>query len=163
MKPSFDPLAPDAVEFLMTETGVDFSRTDFSSPRWFCVTARCDDGTLMGVAACEFKTWFDVYFSCCVCDPHCLSRKLLGVIFRTLFSQAVRITAEVDPGNDSAADQCRRMGFVYEGFKRLGIEGRRDALIFGMLRDDCRFLPGYHPAHVSAPPIPLGGYHGLLS
>lgn len=163
MRPSFDPLLPDAVEFLMQETGVDFSRTDFSSPRWFCATARRDDGTLMGVLACEFKTWFDVYFSCCVCDQRCLSRKLLGVIFRTLFLKATRITAEVDPGNVSAADQCRRMGFIYEGFKRLGIEGRRDALLFGMLRDDCRFLPGYHPAHTSVPPVSLGGYHGLQS
>jgi hypothetical protein len=163
MKPSFGPLLPDAIEFLMQETDVDFSRTDFQNPRWFCVTARRDDGTLMGVLACEFKTWFDVYFSTAICDRRCLSRRLLGVIFQTLFTKAIRITAEVDPANNSAAQQCRRMGFVYEGFKRLGIEGRRDALIFGMLRDDCRFLPGYHPAHTSLPPVAMGGFHGLHS
>lgn len=163
MRPAFDPLLPDAVAFLSAETGIDYSHTDFSSPRWFCVTARRDDGTLMGVAVAEFKTWFDAYFSCAISDPRCLSRKLLGVIFRALFSKAIRITAEIDPGNDSAADQCRRMGFIYEGFKRMGIEGTRDALLFGMLHDDCRFLPGYHPAHTSIPPLSLGGYHGLQS
>ena len=31
-----------------------------------------------------------------------------------------------------------RLGFLYEGFLRLGVEGRRDALLFGMLPEDCR-------------------------
>ena len=144
-------------------TEIDFTRTDFTSPRWFCVTARRWDGELQGVLACEFKTWFDVYFTCAIVDPRCLSRRLLRSIFRTLFMQAVRITAEVDPAAEATIDQMRRMGFVYEGFKRLGVEGHRDCLMFGMLRDDCRFLPGYHPARASVPPISLGGQHGLHS
>jgi hypothetical protein len=163
MNVSFAPLAPDAVDFLTQETGIEFRHIDFANPHWFCVTARRDDGTLMGVAIGEFKTWFDCHFSTAICDPHCLSRKLLRVIFQTIFQRAVRITALVSPDHLSAVDQTRRMGFVYEGFLRLGVEGNRDALIYGMLREDCRFLPDYHPARASVPPISLGGYHGLLS
>jgi hypothetical protein len=37
------------------------------------------------------------------------------------------------------------MGFVYEGFMRKAIEGRWDALLFGMLKEECPWLPGYVP------------------
>lgn len=163
MRTSFAPLTLDAVEFLSGETDIEFGFVDFTQPHWFCVTARHDDGSIAGVCACEFKTWFDVYFTCAVVDAHCLSRRLLATIFGTLFSTAIRITAEIDADNEVALAQVRRFGFVYEGFKRMGIEGRRDALLFGMLREDCRFLPGYDPAHASIKPLNLGGQHGLQS
>ena len=44
----------------------------------------------------------------------------------------------------------------------MGVEGNRDALIFGMLADDCRYLPGHQPPPVR-PVFPLGGFHGLVS
>lgn len=160
---SFAPLEPDAVEFLTQETGIEFRHINFNGPQWLCVTARRDDGTLMGVAIGEFKTWFDCHFSCAICDQRCMSKRLLRAIFKTIFSRAVRITAEVDPAHRSAIDQVTRLGFVYEGFRRMGVEGNRDAAMYGMLREDCRFLPGYHPARSSVPPLSLGGYHGLLS
>lgn len=161
MKPSFAPLAPDAIEFLSEETGIDYSFIDFTQPHWFCVTKRRDDGTLMGVCVCEFKMWFDAYFTAAVADPAFMSKRLMQTIFSTLFSQAVRVTAEIVPGNDRAVLGARRLGFVYEGFKRNGIEGRRDALLFGMLREDCRFLPGHQPHPV---PTFFGDvHHGLQS
>ena len=161
MNISFAPLDDDAIVFLMQETGIDYSRSNFAGPQWFCVTARRDDGTLMGVAIGEFKNWFDCYFSCAISDPHCLSRRLLRAIFSAIFSRAVRITVEITPENVTAERQTRRMGFIYEGFKRRGIEGRSDAMLFGMLREDCRYLPGFHPARQSVPPVALGGYHGF--
>jgi hypothetical protein len=33
-----------------------------------------------------------------------------------------------------------RLGFLYEGFSRMGIDGRWDGLVFGMLRHECRWL-----------------------
>lgn len=161
-KPSFAPLEPDAVAFLSEQTEIHFYGTDFADPRWLCVTARRDDGTLMGVLACEFKEWFDVHFSCAIRDRRCMSRRLLRTIFTTLFGQAVRVTALVDPDNETAIEQCRRMGFVYEGMLRMGVEGRRDALIFGMLAADCRYLPGHRPPRLF-PSKSAGGFHGLVS
>jgi hypothetical protein len=164
MKPSFEPLEPDAVVFLSEATGIDFMLTDFTTPRWFCVTVRSPAGELMGVATGEFKTWFDAHFSCAIADRRCMSRRLLRTIFTALFSRAVRITALVSPDNETAAEQTRRMGFVYEGFIRKGVEGNRDALMFGMLREDCPFLPGYEPALATVQPAPFfGGFHGLHS
>jgi hypothetical protein len=164
MKPYFEPLAPDAVDLLSEETGINFQHVNFRSPRWFCVTVRRSDDTLMGVLACEFKEWFDVHFSVAICDPHCMSRRLLRSIFRALFSRAVRVTALVSPDAEKTIELTRRMGFVYEGFLRMGVEGHRDALIFGMLRNDCRYLPDYSPATASIRPVTLGGsHHGLHS
>lgn len=163
MKPSFEPLALDAVEFLSEETGIDYGMCDFTDPRWFCVTKRREDGTLMGVVAAEFKTWFDVHFNAAVADPSFMSKRLLAAIFRTLFSRAIRITALIEPGNERAIKNARQLGFIYEGFLRMGVEGRRDALIFGMLREDCRWLPGVKRRAVPSP-FPLSGAtHGLQS
>jgi hypothetical protein len=163
MKVSFAPLQLDAIDFLSEETGVNYRFIDFTDPAWFCATKRRDDGTLQGVIACEFKTWFDVHFNTAIADPGFMRAKLLGAIFRTLFSRARRITALIEPTNERAIKNARRLGFVYEGYLRMGIEGDRDALIFGMLPHDCRFLPGMpRPAVLS--PFPLhGASHGLQS
>jgi hypothetical protein len=101
---------------------------------------------LMGVLACEFKTFFDVHFNTAISDPRCMSRRLLRAIFTALFSKAARITAEVAVDNRRALKNVLRMGFVLEGYCRLGIEGTRDAYVFGMLKEDCVFLPHARPA-----------------
>jgi hypothetical protein len=44
------------------------------------------------------------------------------------------------------------MGFVYEGFRRKGLEGSRDVMCYGMLKDDCKYLPGYKGPTVTATP-----------
>lgn len=140
MKHSFAPFDPEAVAFLSGMTGVDYSTTDFTKPDWLCVSARDDAGQLMGLCAFEFKTWFDAYFSIAIRDPSCITRRVMRSMFVAVFSRAVRVTAEIEPGNAVAVHQARRMGFEPEGYKRLAIEGRRDAVLFGMTADTCRFL-----------------------
>jgi hypothetical protein len=143
VKISFAPLLPDAVAYLGRKVGVDFSYGSFMPPNWFCVTARTGDGALAGVLACEFRTPFDVTFNAAIGDRRCLSRRLLKAIFRALFSKAVRVTAEIASTNKDAIRMMERLGFVYEGYCRRGINGVQDALVFGMLEEDCKFLPGY--------------------
>jgi hypothetical protein len=160
------PLTPDAVEFLTEETRVDFGMQDMR--HWFCATAWNDTGSVIGVLACEPKTWFDWHWSCAVADPHVLSRRLLRTIFRTLFKAgAVRITALIEPSNEQAIKSVRRLGFVYEGFLRMGIEGDRDALVFGMLEGDCRWLHLAPHSGLRAPSTiirtDIGAPNGLFS
>lgn len=140
MKHSFAPFDDEARAFLMAMTGVDYSNTDFTRPDWLCVSCRDDDGQLMGLCAFEFKTWFDAYFSIAIRDPRCITRRVMRAMFSAVFSSAVRVTAEIDPGNAAAIHQARRMGFEPEGYKKFAIEGRRDAILFGMTEDSCRFL-----------------------
>jgi len=153
---SFAPLSPDAIDLLCEKTGVDFSYGSFQPPNWFCVTARDDKGRLAGVVACEFKTAFDVHFNAVVVDRHCLSRRLYRAIFTALFSKAIRVTAEISALNNDAIRVIARMGFVYEGYCRKGINGIQDALVFGMLREDCVFLPGYSGGTTKVMEMPYG-------
>lgn len=135
---SFAPFQPDAVRFLIERTGIDYSRTDFSGPGWLCVTAR-QDGKVVGVCCFEFRLWFDAYFTIALDTPRAASRRVMRAMFEAVFSQAVRVTTEqpMDPRLQSLA---KRMGFEIEGYKRLAIEGRHDALQLGMLRSTCRYL-----------------------
>jgi hypothetical protein len=143
VKHSFAPLEPDAVDYLSRHTGVDYHYGTFEPPNWLCVSCRDDEGRLMGLCVFEFKTWFDAQFSIAVTDPRCITRRVMRAMFTAVFSQAVRVTAYVDVENRRALRQMKTLGFVYEGFCRRGINGVRDAYTFGMLREDCRYLPGY--------------------
>jgi RimJ/RimL family protein N-acetyltransferase len=160
------PLDPEACRFLEAETHVAFHHLDTSE--WFCVAGRNSDGAVVGVLTLEPRNWFDWHWSCAVADPHVLSRRLLRTIFRTLFKAgAVRITALIEPSNEQAIKSVRRLGFVYEGFLRMGIEGDRDALVFGMLEGDCRWLHLAPHSGLRAPSTiirtDIGAPNGLFS
>ena len=122
---------------------VDFTQCDFKAPRWFSAWARNDDGHITGIFAIEFPYWFEGRVTIMVLDPRCMSRRVLRAIFTAAFSQAKRLTAEVEPDNRRALRQVQRLGFVYEGYRPLGLEGSRDTIVYGMLREDCKYLPGY--------------------
>jgi hypothetical protein len=160
MRISFAPFGPQEATALSAATTIDFTATDFSSEHWLCVAGRDDDGVLAGVACFEFKTWFDAYFNIAVRDPRCVSRRVMRAMFKAVFSRAVRVSAEIEPGNERALRQALLMGFEIEGYKRFALDGRRDALQLGMTSDTCRYLR----ARQRAPqPAKHGEFHGQLS
>jgi hypothetical protein len=131
----------EGLHLIEDRTGVSFLRV--ASPDWFYCTVF--DRFRNAKAAClaEPHNRFEVHFSVAVDDPGAVSRRLLRTIFSTLFSRYIRIVAKVEPSNTHSADVARRLGFQYAGFLRRGFDGDRDAYIFDMLREDCRWLPGY--------------------
>jgi hypothetical protein len=140
VKVFFGDLPTDAQVMLTQHLRIDFSHCSFKAPRWFSAWSRNETGYITGVLAVEFQTWFEGKITVLVLDPRCLSRRALRAIFTALFSQAKRLTAEVEPDNRRALRQVQRLGFVYEGYHPLGLEGCRDTIIYGMLREDCRYL-----------------------
>lgn len=140
----------DFIAFMLDRIGLDLRGQHLDGPNWFCVSVR-EDVTRHVVAglAAEFKTPFDAHVSVAVDEPDAITRRLLRGIFGALFTQARRITALCDPENADAENGLKRLGFVYEGFLRRGLDGTRDALIYGMLPQDCRFLPGVRAARRS--------------
>ena len=140
MKHSFRPFNDEEAAFLGQATGIDFSATDFADPAWLCVSCRNELGSLMGLCAFEFKSAFDAHFSIAIHDPRCITRRIMAAMFKAVFTRAARVTALIDPGNARAILQARRMGFVDEGYMRLAIEGRQDAILLGMTADTCRYL-----------------------
>lgn len=133
---------PDFIAYMRDRIDLDLRGQNLDGPNWFCVTVRGLGNEVIAGLAVEFKTPFDAHFSAAIDHPDAISRRLLRGIFRALFSRAARITALVDPINFEATDMVERLGFVYEGFLRRGLDGRRDALLYGMLPEDCNFLPG---------------------
>lgn len=158
---SFAPPQADAVAFLEGETGVPFAHLDMRD--WFCATAWNDHDAVVGVLIGEPRNWFDWHISVAIADQKFMTRRLLRAIFKTLFTRAVRLTFLVEPANERAVKQVVRMGAVYEGFLRQGIEGRRDALMLGMLAADCRFLPGYQGTGTIIRTDFAGAPHGQLA
>lgn len=155
MKIHFGDLPVDAQELLTQRLRVDFTRCDFRAPRWFSAWARDDAENIMGIFAIEFPFWFEGRVTIMVLDPRCMSRRVLRAIFTAAFAQARRLTAEVEPDNRRALRQVQRLGFVYEGYRRLGLEGTRDTMMYGMLRGDCKYLPGYQgPTVMATPTLP---------
>jgi RimJ/RimL family protein N-acetyltransferase len=140
VKHSFRPFGPEETAFLSHRTGIDFRGTDWSRPEWLCVSCRDDDGVLMGLCVFELKTWFDAHFSITIRDRRCITRRVLRAMFTAVFKQAVRVTALVEPWNADAIRQARLMGFREEGYMRKAVEGSRDAVVMGMLKEDCRYL-----------------------
>jgi RimJ/RimL family protein N-acetyltransferase len=128
------------VDYLHERTGIDFRICDFRAPNWLCVTARSPEGEVLGVLVAEFQVWFEAHVTWAIDDPRFMTRRLLRAVFSTLFSRAVRITAMSRPDNEKSIQVIRHLGFTYEGYLRLGIEGKWDGMIFGMLRNECRWI-----------------------
>lgn len=152
-KPTFAPLDAAKKSLMSAATGVDVRDQDMN--HWFCCTAYSRNGQVGGLLACEPVSKFEWAFNVVVLDPHVLTRRLLGAIFAGLFhGSAVRVSADVRDGNDRAIKQMIRFGFTYEGFKRLGLEGRFDAQMFSMLRWECPWIaqPALPERYVDAPP-----------
>jgi hypothetical protein len=150
----FGDLPTDAQVMLTQHLRVDFSHCSFKAPRWFSAWSRNESGYITGILAVEFQTWFEGKITVLVLDPRCLSRRVLRAVFTALFSQAKRLTAEVEPDNRRALRQVQRLGFVFEGYHPLGLEGVRDTIVYGMLREDCRYLPG-HDADMPPRKVPV--------
>ena len=143
MNVSFAPLSVEAADILSAGTGINYTRFwPFPEPRWFCATSRDDEGRIAGVILCHFSSPFEAEFNTAVLDPRCVTRRVLRAVFTALFSRVVRITAQIAPDNTRSLRSVVRMGFKLEGRMRLALDGKRDAVVFGMLKSDCRFLSG---------------------
>lgn len=73
-------------------------------------------------------------------EPGWLSRGFLRLVFAYLFGQLNlrRVTGRIASDNAVALAQAPRLGFVKEGTLRCG-SARGDVIVFGMLREECRY------------------------
>jgi hypothetical protein len=143
MKVDFHPLRHDAIAVLSAATGIDYSRTEFSREHeWFCCTSRNEFNQVALVIVFEFKSELDAHVSTVLVDHRALTRRLLTAVITAVFQRAARITALVEPTNEVAIGQMWRMGFKHEGYIRRAINGDRDALLFGLLPEECPYLVG---------------------
>lgn len=132
-----------------------------ASAHWFYCTVFGPLGYVKAACLAEPHSVFEVHFTAAIEDPGAITRRLLKTIFSTLFHKYVRVVAKVEPENLHSADVIRRLGFQYEGFLRHGLDGDRDAYLFAMLKEDCRWLPGYQGGTIIRTDFAGEPYHGL--
>lgn len=72
-------------------------------------------------------------------------RALFAYPFETL--RCARVTAIVARKNRRARRLCEGFGFRLEGVARKALDGKEDAMIYGMLRAECRWLTPFNPQH----------------
>ena len=101
-----------------------------------------DDGMLIGGIGLCFENAWDAQLSIHIDRPGCLTRGILKQLFGICFNEfnLVRLTCHIRKSNKPARKFVERLGFRLEGVKRRGFDGKRDAVIYGQLRSECRWL-----------------------
>lgn len=69
---------------------------------------------------------------------------VLKAIFQYVFGQlgCVRVTAITKKGNTKSRQFLEHLNFQLEGNVRRGYDGQKDALIYGLLADECQHFGG---------------------
>lgn len=75
-------------------------------------------------------------------SPRFATRKVLRDLFAYPFEtlQAARLAVQLAKDNRRGRDFVVRLGFVYEGKGRKAWDGVRDAVVYSMLPNECRWL-----------------------
>lgn len=84
----------------------------------------------------------DIHLTIAAESPAWASRKVLRQIFNYIFIQmgCLRTTVMIAKNNKRARKLAEGVGYKYEGNLRKGFDGINDAMIYGMLHNECRWL-----------------------
>lgn len=125
--------------YLYEMTGAEFE------PGLFVAFAILDDSDefVGGVIVSNFRKT-DCELSCAAETPLAWRHQVLQTIFDYTFTQlgCVRCTSITTKRNRRARAFLEGLGFQLEGNLRLGYDGRKDALIYGLLAAECRYIGG---------------------
>lgn len=107
-----------------------------------------DDGDIKnaklvaGVVFNEFRPPQDVRGHIAVADKGWANKEVLREIFAFPFEELGfhRITAVISKKNKKAQNIVRKMGFKYEGNLRQAMADGDDAIIYGILKEQCKWL-----------------------
>lgn len=85
---------------------------------------------------------FEVELTIAAKSPRWATRDVLRAIFHVAFVQlgCVRFMVKIAKNNKRARKLAEGVGFQYEGKLRNGYDGLKDAIVYGMLSRECRFL-----------------------
>ena len=109
----------------------------------FTAIGLLEDGELIaGVLFDEFTHFSIDMHVAAIPGRRWLTREYMGECFRYPFLQlgVQRITGRVPASNAAARRFDEHLGFTLEGRCRRALAGGEDLLIYGMLKDECRWL-----------------------
>jgi RimJ/RimL family protein N-acetyltransferase len=84
----------------------------------------------------------DIEISCAADHPAAFRPSVCRAVFKYVFETVgvVRCTSITTKANRKARDFLQSLGFELEGRLKQAYDGKRDALVYGLLRAQCRFL-----------------------
>nr|CRH05499.1 conserved protein of unknown function. Putative Acyl-CoA N-acyltransferase [Candidatus Magnetococcus massalia] len=120
------------------------------SPHARTLTAVVDDEPMMAVVYDNFRQR-DLEMSLAALSPRWCRRDVLRAAFAYPFEQlgCRRITSLVPRSNQKSRRLAEGLGLRLEGVVRCAMEGDEDAMVYGMLKEECRWL-GYHSTKASS-------------
>jgi len=126
---------PRYLEYATQLTGTK----DFGS----CKTLAFWDDGLMAVLVYNALDEGNCGISIATSSPKWCTKSALKVIFGFPFIQLGlnRVTATIRESNEKSLSLVQRLGFIPEGEMKQYYENGESAMIYGMLKDDCRWLP----------------------
>jgi len=94
-----------------------------------------------GVVISEYRD-HDCQISCATETSAAWRDSVMRGVFDYIFNQlgCVRCTSITKKGNKKARTFLEGLGFVLEGNMRLGFDGIKDALLYGLLKSECRYI-----------------------
>ena len=100
-----------------------------------------DGRPLAGIVYSNFHG-FDVQMSIASVDARWCQRGVLRALFHIPFVQmgCLRVSAMTARGNKKARRLLRGVGFVEEGSRDLGFDGKQTSVHYGMRHDKCRWI-----------------------
>lgn len=103
-----------------------------------------EGGELVGGTVLSHLTPFDGHVSVVLDSPRVLTPATLDELFSVPFVAMglKRLTVLVDPKDRASRKLAEGLGWKLEGKMRKGLDGERDALVYGMLADECRWIKG---------------------
>lgn len=101
-----------------------------------------EHGLLMAGVVFATYTERDVHLHVASQGKRWLTRRFIGEVFRYTFLQlgCRRCTVSVAASNEASRHFVLHVGWKYEGILRAMLPGDEDVLLFGMLREECRWL-----------------------
>lgn len=102
-----------------------------------------NDEFVAGVVLSNYRK-HDIEVSCATESSMAWRPHVMAAVFQYIFGQlgCVRCTSIVTKSNTKCRKFLDSLGFSLEGNVRLGYDGNKDALIYGLLAAECRYLVG---------------------
>lgn len=133
---------PMVCEYMRMKTGVEF---DPAMSQGFAILA--DSGEFVAaVLVSNVREYngkpIDCEMSCAAESAVAWRDEVLQVVFNYVFKQlgCVRVTAITKKSNVKSRKFLEHLNFELEGNVRKGYDGEKDALFYGLLAENCRFL-----------------------
>jgi RimJ/RimL family protein N-acetyltransferase len=100
------------------------------------------NGRLIGGVVFNYFRGFDVHMTAAFDGKGWFDRRTIRALCDYTFNQlgCKRVTALTGKKNKKARSALERIGFKLEGVHPRGLDGREDAMSFGLLKENCKWI-----------------------